>query len=196
MLYAAFGYWGIGLLTGVGLAFGLHWEGVGIWVGLAAWTLIQPAPAGAFYNLVRGWTLLLAGSFGLVCLFGTRRPFFPRALSATSLALALVLLMSTRGPLTPARAHLAVQAEFARRNTEAITMFREIGDPVGETEVLINLGDAFEQMGRYGQASDRYQEAAALAAKLGDRQLECAALNGQGRAACASQRLVAPATRQ
>lgn len=35
MLYAAFGYWLVGLLTGVALAFGLGWEGVGIWTGLA-----------------------------------------------------------------------------------------------------------------------------------------------------------------
>jgi len=35
MYYAAFGYWGVGLLTGVGLGFGLGWEGVGIWIGLA-----------------------------------------------------------------------------------------------------------------------------------------------------------------
>src|SRR5688572_26280135 len=54
-----------------------------VWVGLAAWTVMQPAPEGAFYNLVRGWTLLLAGSFGFVCLFGTRRAFFSRALTAT-----------------------------------------------------------------------------------------------------------------
>ena len=36
MLYAAFGYWIVGLLTAIGLAFGLGWEGFGIWVGLAA----------------------------------------------------------------------------------------------------------------------------------------------------------------
>jgi len=36
MVYAAFGYWFVGLLTGVGLAFGLGWQGVGIWIGLAA----------------------------------------------------------------------------------------------------------------------------------------------------------------
>jgi MATE family multidrug resistance protein len=36
MLYAAFGYWVVGLVTGVGLAFGLGWQGVGIWIGLAA----------------------------------------------------------------------------------------------------------------------------------------------------------------
>ena len=36
MLYAAFGYWIVGLLTGIGLAFGRGWGGVGIWTGLAA----------------------------------------------------------------------------------------------------------------------------------------------------------------
>ena len=35
MIYAAFGYWAIGLTTGVVLAFELGWEGLGIWVGLA-----------------------------------------------------------------------------------------------------------------------------------------------------------------
>jgi MATE family multidrug resistance protein len=35
MIYAAFGYWVIGLSTAVGLAFGLDWLGVGIWTGLA-----------------------------------------------------------------------------------------------------------------------------------------------------------------
>src|SRR5687768_6308598 len=94
------------------------------WVGLSLWMLLQPAQSGPFYNLVRGWSLLLAGSFGLICLFGSRRPFFSRALSAVSLALTLVLLMSTQGPLTPSRARLAVQAEFALRNTETLTMFR------------------------------------------------------------------------
>jgi MATE family multidrug resistance protein len=35
MLYAAFGYWVVGLSVGVALAFGFGWKGVGIWVGLA-----------------------------------------------------------------------------------------------------------------------------------------------------------------
>lgn len=35
MAFAAFSYWVVGLLTAVGLAFGLGWEGVGIWTGLA-----------------------------------------------------------------------------------------------------------------------------------------------------------------
>ncbi len=36
MLFAAFGYWVVGLAIAVGLAFGLGWQGVGIWTGLAA----------------------------------------------------------------------------------------------------------------------------------------------------------------
>jgi MATE family multidrug resistance protein len=36
MLYALFGYWVIGMGTAVWLGFGLGWEGVGIWSGLAA----------------------------------------------------------------------------------------------------------------------------------------------------------------
>jgi hypothetical protein len=95
-----------------------------IWVGLAAWALAQPAVPGSFYNLVRGWSLLLAGSFGLACMFGSQRPFFSRALSTLSLALVLVLMMSARGPLTPARAEQAVEVEFARRNTESTAMLR------------------------------------------------------------------------
>ena len=35
MVYAAFGYWGIGLPLGVSLAFGTSLRGVGIWIGLA-----------------------------------------------------------------------------------------------------------------------------------------------------------------
>jgi len=36
MLYAAIGYWMIGLATALGLGFGLGWGGLGIWIGLAA----------------------------------------------------------------------------------------------------------------------------------------------------------------
>jgi hypothetical protein len=95
-----------------------------IWVGLAVWVLAQSVAPGSFFNLVRGWSLLLAGAFGLICLFGVQRPFFPRALTALCLSLVLVLAMSTRGPLTPSRAREAVQAEFARRNADAMATFR------------------------------------------------------------------------
>jgi MATE family multidrug resistance protein len=35
MAFAAFGYWIVGLATAVSLGFGLGWQGVGIWAGLA-----------------------------------------------------------------------------------------------------------------------------------------------------------------
>jgi MATE family multidrug resistance protein len=35
MLFAAFGYWVVGLGFGAWLAFGRGWDGVGIWIGLA-----------------------------------------------------------------------------------------------------------------------------------------------------------------
>jgi MATE family multidrug resistance protein len=43
MAYAAFGYWVVGLGTAVGLGFGLGWEGVGIWAGLATGLAIVSA---------------------------------------------------------------------------------------------------------------------------------------------------------
>jgi MATE family multidrug resistance protein len=36
MLFAAFGYWVVGLGVAVGLGFGLGWGGIGIWIGLAS----------------------------------------------------------------------------------------------------------------------------------------------------------------
>ncbi len=35
MVFALFGYWGVGLGLGATLAFGLGWQGVGVWIGLA-----------------------------------------------------------------------------------------------------------------------------------------------------------------
>ena len=58
------------------------------WTALAAWVLRQPLPAGTgeYATLARGWSLLVASAFGLVCLVGPRRPFLMRALSALGLA--------------------------------------------------------------------------------------------------------------
>ena len=95
-----------------------------IWVGLAIGVLSQPAVPGSFFNLVRGWSLLLAGAFGLVCLFLPDRPFFSRALTAASLSLVLALALSIKGPLTPTRVRTEAQQEFVRRNTESMRLFR------------------------------------------------------------------------
>lgn len=91
------------------------------WVAIAVLMAVQApsAPAG-FYNLVRGWSLLLAGSFGLVCLFGMRRPLFARALLALCTTLVLATVMSLIGPVTLSGASKTIADEFGRRNSETM----------------------------------------------------------------------------
>ncbi len=98
-----------------------------VWVGLALYVVRLPSAPGSFYNLVRGWSLLVAGAFGLVCLLLPTRPFFPRALTTLGLALGLVLILSVSGPLSASRLRSSVTVELARRNTQTLTAFRSFG---------------------------------------------------------------------
>jgi hypothetical protein len=92
------------------------------WVAIAAlMTAQQPATPSAFYNLVRGWSLLLAGAFGLVSLFGARRTLFSRAMIALAITVVAATVMSLLGPVTPTQAAKTVSDEFARRNAETMT---------------------------------------------------------------------------
>ena len=94
-----------------------------MWVGLATLVAVQqPRATDSFFNLARGWSLVLAGSFGLVCLFGARRPFLPRALVALTVSLGLALMMSALGPVSDQHMTRAMQDEFQRRNTETMGM--------------------------------------------------------------------------
>src|SRR5206468_7237369 len=87
------------------------------WVAIAALMTFRAAsPPDPFYNLARGWSLLLAGSFGLVCLFGGRRPLFAKALLALGVTLTLALVMSLVGPVTMSQASKTVAEEFGHRN--------------------------------------------------------------------------------
>src|SRR6185436_6491108 len=87
----------------------------------ATWLAVQAPKVGdSFYNLARGWSLVLAGAFGLVCLFGARRPLFPRALIALTMSLGLALMMSALGPVSGKQVSKTVHEEYARRNTESM----------------------------------------------------------------------------
>jgi hypothetical protein len=91
------------------------------WVAIATLMTVQTgSPPNPFYNLVRGWSLLLAGSFGLVCLFTTTRPLFARALLALGITLVLAAVMSLLGPVTLSQATKTVAGEFARRDAEVM----------------------------------------------------------------------------
>lgn len=102
-----------------------------LWVALA---IVLAGPRGAttdvYSNLLRGWTLLLAGAFGLTCLLGGRRPFFVKALVALVATFALALVMSLFGPVTLSHTTQAVAAEFARRNDEFLTFLNTV---IGES---------------------------------------------------------------
>lgn len=100
------------------------------WVAIAALLASQQTPPGdGFFNLARGWSLLLAGSFGLVCLFGSRGAFFPRALTALGLALGLAAILSSLGPVSTSEARTTVQSELSRRNEETMSL---VNDFIGE----------------------------------------------------------------
>lgn len=94
------------------------------WVAIATLIVVQGnSSPSAFNNLARGWSLLLAGAFGLVCLFGTTPPLFTRALATLGITLALATVMSLVGPVSVSQASKTVADEFARRNAESMAMF-------------------------------------------------------------------------
>jgi len=109
------------------------------WVGLALLVALQtPNASDAFYNLARGWSLVLAGAFGLVCLFGARRPFFPRALIALTVSIGLALIMSAIGPVSGNHMTSAMHDEFMRRNAETMgTLNTYIGEHPKEWNQLV-----------------------------------------------------------
>ena len=85
-----------------------------------------------YANLLRGWTLIVAGAFGLTCLVGGSRPFFVKALSAVGAAFVLALIMSLLGPVTLSHTSVAVSDEFARRNAEILEVLNKAISTNGE----------------------------------------------------------------
>jgi hypothetical protein len=91
------------------------------WVAIAVVLTVQPSGMiGPFYNLARGWSLLLAGAFGLICLLSIERPMFTRAMAALALTLSLAVVMALIGPVTMSRTATVMSDEFSRRNGETM----------------------------------------------------------------------------
>ncbi len=87
-----------------------------IWMGLALWILATPIPgAGSFDPMARGWSVVLASSFGIVSAVATTRPFFTRALSATGLSFAICLIVVVGLRVSPSTVARTVSAEITRR---------------------------------------------------------------------------------
>lgn len=124
-----------------------------IWLALAVVLLAGPAgPAGEPYNwLARGWTLLLAASFGLVSVVVATEAFFPRALSALAVATSLGFALVLVSPGGPTRVVGAMGNEFNRRNNESITdLRRRAAQP--EWKAIIERAPALQQLSDENEA--------------------------------------------
>ena len=92
-----------------------------LWVGLTVLIAAQDVAAtGVFSNMIRGWSLLLAGAFGVAAMLGPTRPFFPKAMTALAVSVGIGLVMAMLGPGGFAGSTDSVSAEFAKRNAEAV----------------------------------------------------------------------------
>ncbi|HEY0971238.1 MAG TPA: DUF2232 domain-containing protein [Gemmatimonadales bacterium] len=98
------------------------------WLVLAGWVVTLPVPGAPGYApLVRGWALLLAGTFGLFCVLRPRRSLFDQALPAVGVALALGMLVLLTGT-TVLGAELArtMESEYAARASDAVAWLRRL----------------------------------------------------------------------
>jgi hypothetical protein len=126
------------LVPSIAVCFLLGWWAGGrlslalVWIAFAAWVVAQPATPSstAYYDLARAWGLLLAGTFGVVCILGKQGPFFPRALAATGLALVIGISHVAIGGTSFRRMERLITEQFAVRNaqsTQALGQsFREV----------------------------------------------------------------------
>lgn len=98
-----------------------------IWVVIAVVLLASPAgpPQGAYSGMARGWTLLIGAAFGLTSIVASAEAFFPRALSALAVSMALgfgIVLVSQGGT---GRVSAAMTGELNRRIDESNKSLRD-----------------------------------------------------------------------
>lgn len=101
----------------------------GIWLAMTAWVLWKlPVAVPGYGAFLRGWCLSLGGAFGLICLTTSARPFFGRALAATTLATVMVTAglasRATTGNAFDGARHM-LGAEYQRRVQESLTQWKE-----------------------------------------------------------------------
>ncbi|MBA3645788.1 MAG: DUF2232 domain-containing protein [Gemmatimonadaceae bacterium] len=96
-----------------------------VWVALAIWLLIAPMGRGGspYDGMARGWALLLAGCFGLMCLWSSAIPFIVRALGALGLAIAAAFVVAVSSPGGVDRYVKVSASEFSARSAAVIAAF-------------------------------------------------------------------------
>ena len=100
-----------------------------IWTAAAVWLLSRPLPGSeGFASLARGWGVLLAAMFGLLCVLRPRRPVFDQALVAVALTfvVALAVLLTLPGAIGTDLGRL-VETEYASRVGEWRAWITSVG---------------------------------------------------------------------
>lgn len=118
-----------------------------IWLVLAGVLLASSAgpPNGAYNWMARGWILLLAASFGLVSLVVAVEAFFPRALSAlaVSMALGFGIVLVSQGGTT--RLGSTMSVELNRRIDESTASLRDAASQP-EWKAMLSKSPGLQQL--------------------------------------------------
>ncbi len=134
-----------------------------IWSTLAAAILILPPPAGvdsAYYALARGWGVIVAAAFGVVCLVGPRQPFTTRALMGLGLAIVLSLGVILVGRLDLGSPERVFAAQFTARNSAAVDEMEKDASQVAQSFPNLS-GMAHEVASRQAEIQQTLSEHAA-----------------------------------
>lgn len=98
-----------------------------IWTALAAWVLVQAdSGTGGYDDLARGWGLLTAASFGVVCVVGSARSFLSRALSSVGLGIGLALVLAASRLVDPVAAARTLEMQYAARNAQTMAAWDQM----------------------------------------------------------------------
>ncbi|HXT49021.1 MAG TPA: DUF2232 domain-containing protein [Gemmatimonadaceae bacterium] len=97
------------------------------WVALAVLLLAVPATPGseAYADLARSWGVLVAGSFGIVCILGQRRFFLGRATAAVGLAVLIAVIGMSFAPHAASRVEDVFAREFQLRNSAMLAQWAQ-----------------------------------------------------------------------
>ncbi len=127
-----------------------------IGVSLSALLLFQHAGlAGTSYDrMARGWSLLLAASFGLISIWNSASGFFVRALGAVTLAVGLGFIIALSSPGGMTRMERAVSVEINRRSSESIAEMNRMAS-TKEFKDLASRSSAFSGLPEKNEAQLR-----------------------------------------
>ncbi|MBL0171283.1 MAG: DUF2232 domain-containing protein [Gemmatimonadaceae bacterium] len=99
-----------------------------LWVAMSVWVVWKlPLPFAGYGAFLRGWSLSIGASFGLICLTTRARPFLGRALAATALAAMVTIAgLVTRAPAAGAfdAATRMLGTEYQRRVQESLDTWK------------------------------------------------------------------------